>query len=475
MSSASVVARNSVFGVLALAVDKGIFMVIVLALARYLSTADFGRWAFIMTCVAVLQIVADLGIEMILVSRASQNPNERDELMANGLALRLTSGFVCWGLAAALIPALAGASYLAPSVVGGSCLVTTAWTAYKILYRSLMRIEYLLVLISFNAAATALCVIVVIVTDGQLMAAVAAMAIASAVTLPFAVWLSRRLFGIRLRWNFGLWLAIVREALPLGVNAVLVTLALRIGPLFLLRLRGPEEVAYFSAASKLVEGLVLLPEVPMLTVFPTMVAFRSAARERFLALSQAVTKWVVILVLPIVLAIAGLSGPLIRLMYGEGFAASDGTLRVLVWATTFAASGAVWIGVLTTVGLQRVLMRMYALSTLVNVGLCLLLVPSLGSMGAATAAVVAAMTSQGLLLCLPSTAPHLRPAFAGVVVPVSVAILLSIAGAFPVASPLVATSATLALYALAIWLTGAIGADERRWAEEILKTLRRGA
>src|SRR5512140_186055 len=137
MSSANQVARNSVYGLLALGVDKGVFMAIILVLARYLGPEDFGRWVFVITYIAVFQVIADLGIEMVVVRRVSQEPGDRDELLANALALRLLSGAACWIVAVLCTPLVADWSYIGLTFIAGSCLLTTSWTAYKILYRSL--------------------------------------------------------------------------------------------------------------------------------------------------------------------------------------------------------------------------------------------------------------------------------------------------------------------------------------------------
>lgn len=467
MSSATIVARNSIYGLLALGIDKGVFMVIVLALARHLGTADFGRYAFVMTYVAVLQIVTEAGLEMVLVRRVSQEPKQRDRLLANGLAMRLLSGTVAWAVAVACVPLIADTGYVGVTLLAGSCLVWNAWTAYKILYRSLLRIEYLLLLITFNALATGLGVLVVIMTRRQLTAAVAASAVGSAASLPFAVWLGWRYFRVRLRCEPQLWRAIIREALPLGLNAFLVSMLLRIGPLLLVRLRGPEEVAYFSAASKLVEAFLFLPEVPMLTVFPMMAALRREQTGRLANLTRIVTKWIVVLLLPVVLAVGGLSDSLLRLLYGQRFASAESVLVILVWATGFAATGAVWIGVLTTLGQQRSLLRLYGVATAVNVALAWALIPPLGGVGAALAALTAAAVSQALLVWLPATAAYIRPAAIAVIPAFLIAGALAVTARLLPVPPLAGTAVALAVYAFAVVATGVIGPQERAFARRL--------
>jgi O-antigen/teichoic acid export membrane protein len=327
----------------------------------------------------------------------------------------------------------------------------------------------LLLLVAVNASTTALCVLFVIIGHWPVTGAVAAMAVGSAVSFPFAVWLSRHQFHLRLRYEPALWATLLRQALPLGVNAVLVNLSLRIGPLLLLRLHGPEEVAFFSAASKLVEAFVLLPEVPMLTIFPIMAATRREGEGRLPAVTRTATRWTVTLLLPLILVVGGMAKPLLHLLYGEAFRSADDTLRVLVWITAFAATGAVWIGVLTTLGLQQLLVRFYALGTLVNVVLCWVLIPVFGSIGAAWAALLAAVVPQALLLWLPATQRYIRPAFLGVLPVLVLAIILTVLIALLPLAPVTATALGLVGYAVACVLTGVIGPQEWRLARQIIQ------
>lgn len=475
MSTAPVVARNSLFGVLALGIDKVVFMGITLALARYLGTVDFGRYAFVMTYLVIFQFVSDLGVEMILVRRAAQEPAHRDYFLANGFAIRFALSGACWLAAAAAVPLVADGTYVRLVLLAGMSLIGNTWMAYKILYRSIMRIEYLLLLMSVNALVTATGVGAVIVTRGGLSGCLLAVAAGSLCTLPFGIWLGRRFFRFRLRFDAALWASVLREALPLGINVILVSVSLRVAPLILIRLSGPAEVAYFAAASKLVEAFCLLPEVPMLTIFPMMAALHGTDPARLVSLSRTATKWIVVLLLPLVLLVSGVAPPLMRIMYGETFLPAAAVLQVLVWATAFSATGMVWIGVLTALGLQRFLMWFYGAATVVNVALCFALVPSLRSTGAALAAVLAAGVSQALLVWLPLTARYIRPAFAGIVPPLLVTIALTAAIPRLPLPPLPATGICLLLYGLAVTATGTVGAEERALARRIISRSGAGA
>ena len=469
-SAASSVARNSLYGLLALGIDKAAFMGVALALARILGPADFGRYTFVLTYVAIFQIVADLGVEMILVRHIAQQPADRDRLFGSGLGLRLASGAACWLIAILLVPLLSDSTYVPLTAVAGAALVGTASQVFRVLYRVSLRIDYLLVQMSFNAVGTALLVAASLMSGHAVLGALTATSVASLVTLVLAVWLGRRLSSFEPRWEPERWRALVRESLPLGVNAILVNLTFRIGPLVLIRLSGATDVAYFGAASKLVEALCLLPEVPMLTIFPLMSVRHREGEQRFRSVSRAALIWIVLITMPAIITVGGVAGPLLRLMYGSQFGEAVPILELLAWATIFAASGAVWTGVLTVLQLQRWLLRSYAVATAVNLFAAIVLTPRYGSFGAGIATVLGAFASQLMLAWLPDTAAYTRPA----VFAVLPAVAFGLAGAcltrFYVASPFLGTALALAIYAGAVIATGALGPEERAFAVRLLRT-----
>ncbi len=465
---ATVVARNSLFGLLGLAIDKAVFLLIVLFVARYLGPAGFGRYAFVTAYVAIFQFVADMGVEMILVRRISQRPAERDRLLANGFGMRLCLSAAAWLAAAALVPAVADRSYVELTLIGGGSLLGNTWMAYKALYRSLMKIEYLLLLWAFNATAAAAGVAIAIAMGWGVEGALAGIAAGSIACFPLSVAVSWRHFRFRLRCELRLWGALFREALPLGLNAVLVSISLRVGPLLLIRLRGPTEVAFFSAAAKIVEALSLLPEIPMLTIFPAMAAVCREAPSELARLNRAATKWIVVLLVPAILAAGSLAGPVLTLLYGDAFAGSHPVFRILVWATLFNATGVVWTGTLTALGLQRALLSFYALATAVHVLLGLALIPPLGASGAAMAAVGAAAVAQACIAWFPRAASFIRPACPGALGAAGIG--AAIAWLVPSAPvpPVPATLLALGAYAAAVLATGIIGPEERALARRLL-------
>ena len=66
---ASALARGGAAGIATLAVERGAALVLVAALARWLDVDEYGRLSFVVAYASVFQILADLGLEPVLLRR----------------------------------------------------------------------------------------------------------------------------------------------------------------------------------------------------------------------------------------------------------------------------------------------------------------------------------------------------------------------------------------------------------------------
>jgi O-antigen/teichoic acid export membrane protein len=104
-NSAGQVARRAWYGVLAQAVDKVLPVLVLLYLARTLSPADFGIYAFVLAYLMLFQAVSDNGIDTVLVRTMSQKPEQRADILRAGLGLKLALAVVSALLTGWLAPA----------------------------------------------------------------------------------------------------------------------------------------------------------------------------------------------------------------------------------------------------------------------------------------------------------------------------------------------------------------------------------
>jgi O-antigen/teichoic acid export membrane protein len=163
--------------------------------------------------------------------------------------------------------------------------------------------------------------------------------------LPVAAGLIRKVEGkkMHIRWRWSVLGKLARLSLPLGLSAMLMSLAVNMPRYFVQRFGGATELGLFSALAYLTiaSGMIVnsLAEVTIPRFARLFSTARLAEASRLLVLSIAAT--VAIGIASITVA-ALLSRPLVTLVYREQYATSGGLLAWLMVAAAVANIGSIF-------------------------------------------------------------------------------------------------------------------------------------
>ncbi|HEY8515153.1 MAG TPA: flippase [Candidatus Binatia bacterium] len=467
-------ARGGLLGLLALVVEKAVALVLVIGLARLLSPVDYGRYSFLIAYLTLFQVLAELGTEQILLRRlgAARERAERDRLVAGALGLRVTLALVACASAVALAPLAGGGdpALLRRTALAGAALLFTAQPGYRALFRAELRMGAVLgCAVATNALVLAL-VGVALAAGFGLDGVLVALAAANLAGFAVAAFVGRDLFRLRLAVDLPLWRELVHDAWPVGANVFVITLALRMGPLLLMRLRGPVEVGWFSSASRLVDALNLLPDAAMLTVYPLFVRFATTRPDSLRALAEIVAKLLAVALLCVIVVVSQVASEVMGGLFRPEFAVAGGALALLSWSALLAALGAVYGNLLIAVGRQRVLFRVNCAAVALQIVLQLVLIPWRGVDGAALAVVLTAVASHATLYALAATRTWVRPCVHAAAAPTGLAlVLLGVGGMLPGGS-WARAAVLLAAFLALLLLTRLVGARDVRVLRELLRT-----
>ena len=457
-------ARGTLFAVLAMVLDKGGGVVVLLLIARLLGADDFGRYAALMSLLAFFQIAAEFGQEPVLVRLLAQHRGADPEargLVQGALAMRF------WLASAAGVALVVAAPFVLATVerrvliVAACGLVASFGIALRAVFRTSQRLEALCVTASIRIG-----VFTVVFLIGQwlglgFLAAVGGWALGQFAASSTAAMLLRGWGLVRPRWDSAVVARLGRSGWALALNAFLLTATLRVGHLIVLNLDGPAAVGYLAAGAQLAEAFALLPEAVMLALLPVLASYEVDAPEAQRALSVRTIRWFVLLALPAVIVVSIPAPHLLALLYGPEFAAGTPALRILAWLALLAATGTVFTNVMIARGLERSLLGINAVASVLTLTLSLLLIPRFGFRGAALATLVASATAQAILLGLPAMRADVERCLRPLVGPVVFAGLLVALGITVGGSSPAATAVALAAFGALVFLTGVV--DRRDW------------
>ena len=448
-------ARGGVLGLATVVVERGLSLAGIVALGRILVPADFGRWAFVVSWLAAFQVLADPGLEAVLVRRLAAPGADRARLLASGLSLRALLAVASTALAVALAPLAVDAGSASATRLLVGCGAAAMLLQAQPVYRSLLRAELRMGAVFGVAAASSLAAFVATVAAAASGLGVPAvfLAVAAAQAMGFAAarLVAHRGVGGARRVDPSLWRGLLREAWPIGANVLVVTLGLRMGALVLMRARGPGEVGFYSSATRLTESLNLVADGAMLTVFPALARRAFEDPAGLIAIARPTAR---------LLAIAILAPDLLAGLFRPEFAAAAPALVVASWSALLAALGTLYGGLLVATGRQRVLLWINTAATVLLLGLQWLVVPRAGMVGAASVSLVTSVASHVVLALLPATRDLVGPCLRAAMAPVACAALLLACERFAPGPPLARAALLTVSFPVLLGISGALGRRE---------------
>jgi len=361
---------------------------LVLVISRYLGVEGLGQYSLVMSYVAIFGALASLGLGSLLVREVAKSPESLHGLFANAILFGTVASLITLLGMNAVIGLMGYQKEVvqASFILSLSLVVSTPAYFVESIFRSVEKSEYVAVTCFVeNTIKVALCVILAILGYGIISICgviLATRVFALALFLYFYV----KVLG-RPAWGFrpDIWLFLAREAPFFAGIVIFSTIHLSVDQIILSKLKSIEAVGIYSASDRLLSICKTFPLAFSSALLPffTKEFFSGTAQLRDLAVSS--SRYMFILVLPVVVGTAILSDQIINLIYGQKFAASGRLLTVQIFSLIPFGLAYIFASVLIATGNQKVDMTINMVAALLNILLNFILISWLAEMGAVLA------------------------------------------------------------------------------------------
>lgn len=362
------------------------------AVARHLGPAGFGVLSFALSLVLLFGTFWTLGLSGLVIRELVREPDRESELLGTILGLRLLGGIVAvvGALGLTVILGTDAQTTLAVGILIFGVLTLYAFDGVDFWLQAQVRSRSAVIARSAALVIASAVNIGLIVVGAPLLAFVVAAALEYALAGVGLVLVYIRLGGRPRSWTFsaGLTRRLLVASWPLILSGLANAINLRVDQLMLGTMVGPEAVGTYAAAARLSEVWYFVPVAIAASVFPAMVRAHAGDRESFQGWMGRLYDLMVALALPIAVGVSVLSGALIFLLYGSGYAQSGPILAIHVWAGPFVFLGAALSRWLIAEDRLKFSLIRHGAGAFVNVGLNLVLIPLLGGVGAAISTLV---------------------------------------------------------------------------------------
>lgn len=358
-------------------------------IARYLGPGQFGLYNYALAFVALFSAIATLGLDGIVVREIVRDPSCKDEVLGTAFVLKLISGSGTLLLTIGAITLLNPDNSLTRWLVG----ITAAGTIFQAFdtidfwFRSQVQSKYTVYARNSAFVFTTIIKVVLIQTQAPLLTFACAglvEVIVGAVGLTI-VYRVNGFFFNKWRVSFLRARGLLKDSWPLIISGVMIMIYMRIDQIMLGEMVGNQSVGIYSAAVRLAEAWYFVPAAIVSSVFPSIVEAKKISDTLFYSRLQRLYSLMALLSYSVAVPATFLSNWLIQLLYGPEYAEAGSMLAILIWSGLFTSLGVARSSFLTTMNWTKLHFMTVSLGCIINVALCLILIPIYEGMGAVIA------------------------------------------------------------------------------------------
>jgi O-antigen/teichoic acid export membrane protein len=371
--------------------------------ARKLGASQFGIYMFALSFVGVVTAIGFFGQDLVLAREVSRDHSRLEEYYSDAMVAR--SLFSVLPLLLVLLVTWAGgmshhtllvALLLGIGVTADYCVQVpfAVFMAYE-------RAEFVAVVLIAQRWLTTGTAIAALYMGVGLVGVVGIYAVGSVFAVVLGTAMMYRYLGRpRLRINLQGALRVTREALPIGIAFVALTILFRIDMTMLAIFKPAREVGQYGAAYKLLETTAFFGWAVNVAVLPALARLSPSTSPTVGFVYQRGLKLLIAITLPVAVGAVVLATPIVSLVYGSQYHRASVALALLaatIWLFPVASLSS---QLFFTQGRRSTVAIVYALVAVENIALNLWLIPAFSLRGAAAGTSISELLVAGALIFL---------------------------------------------------------------------------
>lgn len=388
--------------------QMAISLVVGVITARYLGPSNYGLIGYGSAYVSFFTAFCSLGLNSVIIKDFIDNPKEQGEAIGSAIVMRIVSSILSSVMIVSFVAVVDKGEAVTIAVVA-LCSVGTVFHVFETFnfwfqsqYKS--KITSIATFLAYVVTAGYKIVLLILGKDVRWFAfSTSVDYIVVAVFLCIAY---KRHGGERLKFSFRKSKALLKVSYNYILSAVMISVYGQTDKLLLKHMLDESAVGYFTTATTICTMWVFVLQAIVDSMYPTILRLKSenyAQYERKNRQLYAIVFYVSCFV-SVAFIIFGDFG--VKLLYGEAYLPASSVLKVVSWYTAFSYLGVARNAWIVSEGKQKYLKYIYGAAAVLNVVMNLILIPVMGTIGAATATLITQILTS---IILPVMFKELRP------------------------------------------------------------------
>lgn len=388
------IAKNASILLITDIISKILQTVLSIIIARKLGASDFGLLGYAISFSMIFSFIPNFGFLMFINREVAKYPEKSGIYFSNIAIIKLILSVFTFFIIfiSSYIIQMENKQFTIVCIAALIMLIDSFILFYTAFFKGFQKAEYeALILISENFLVAVTGIIVVSLGYSLLcMMIIRLLVIFSIFILGLFILKIKFLqppFTIKLSSSFDL----LKSAKAFTILSILIVFNAHFGIVLLTNMKGTLYTGWYLASLKLCGIFQFIPASVTGAILPAMTKFAKENNKSSLEITfNKSLKYLLMIVLPIAAGTTLLADRIILLIYkNNDFINSIFTLKILIWIIVLSFSNNIFYVAFSSINKERKFVYIQILGTLINISICLLLIPVLAHNGIAIATVLA--------------------------------------------------------------------------------------
>lgn len=368
--------------------------IVMLYAARLLSLEHFGKFSFALSLSLIAIVLADLGINTLLVREIARNKSLASKYFINAFLTKIVLSIITYLI---ILGALEILNYPTDTrqivyIIWLFTIISTFTELFYSIFRAFEMMFYDAFLKILRMVLLTTASLYVLFKGYGVFAFSYTFVFVESIVVLIALFIALSKFiKLKIVIDFKFIRNMLKKAVPFGFAFVFGSIYFFIGSVMLSKIKGDSEVAVYGVAYNIALAILFIPTVYTNAVYPVLSRYYKAkekglsseSKEKLKILYERSFKYLYIIGLPISGGLYFLSDKIIFFLYGKAYSGSIIALQIISWYLVIKFINFLLGIVLSSIDQQDKRMFGQGATAGFNVLLNLLLIPKIGYVGAA--------------------------------------------------------------------------------------------
>ncbi|MBQ9525883.1 MAG: flippase [Bacteroidaceae bacterium] len=364
--------------------------------ARYLGQEQYGIMNYVVSYVAIFQVFADFGLDLIQIREESKNPSLRDKIIGTVFILKLLFAFITLLAIPITLYFFETSSEISYFIMiyAFSVVLNTTWVSRNH-FTSIVWNEYMVKTEITRTLVGIIVKVALVLMHMSLIWFIMSLVLDSfLLATGYILSYTKKIDSIR-KWKFDKELAvyIVKQSFPLLLSGAAIVIYNRIDQVMIGSIIDQSRLGIYSVAVRFVELLVFVPTIISQTISPMLVEIHQKDGQQYERLSQVFLNITVSGCVILAIVVSLLSYPVVYLTFGQEYIGAASVLAILSFKVIGDALSQTSGQLIIIEGIQRYASVRNIIGCVTCVVLNLIVIKHFGIRGVAYVAVITIFVS----------------------------------------------------------------------------------